>query len=211
MSIQKLDFGQPLFEIEYIEQEEYYYVPSKSVVINLAERKGKSFYIKGITVPPLKGTIVEGVAIEQVERALVVLDYDHYDIDDPDVIAMIKSSWKSLYACSGLERHQGIPYYKSSKVRVGGDTELNVCFAEAMAPSGPHRDHDRNFDEVHAQIRGFGKMQIFETNDPETFYQEYLLAPGCVHDKFYNEEGEYPWHQYHSITRVVYMPIEIDR
>lgn len=211
MSVQKLDFGQPLFEIEYVEQEERYYVPTKSVVINLAERSGKSLRIKGVPLAPLKGTVVQGVWLEDVDRAVVVLDYERYDIDDPEVIAMIKGSWKSLYECSGIERHKGIPYYKSTKTRVGGDTELNVCFTEAMAPSGPHKDHDRDFDEVHAQIRGVGKMQIFEENDTSTFYQEFILAPGCVHDKIYDENGEYPWHQYHSVTRAVYMPIEIDR
>ena len=211
MSVQKLDFGQPLFEMEYVENEEKYFVKPKSMVINLAERSQTIIYIKGIPLLPLKGTIVEGVWLENIGRALIVLDYEKYDIDDPEVIARIKGSWKSLYECSGIERHKGIPYFKSPKVRVGGDTELNVCFTEPMAPSGPHRDHDRNFDEVHAQIRGFGKMQKFETNDTSTFYQEYIMAPGIVHDKFYNEKGVYPWHQYHSITRAVYMPIEIDR
>ncbi|WP_434309571.1 hypothetical protein [Hominifimenecus sp. rT4P-3] len=211
MSIQKLDFGQPLFEMEYVENEERYFVKPKSMVINLAERSQTTIWIKGIPLLPLKGTIVEGVWLENIGRALVILDYERYDIEDPEVIARIKSSWKSLYECSGIERHKGIPYFKSPKVRVGGDTELNVCFTEAMAPSGPHRDHDRDFDEVHAQIRGFGKMQKFEENDTSTFYQEFIMAPGIVHDKFYNEKGEYPWHQYHSITRAVYMPIEIDR
>lgn len=211
MSVQKLDFGQPLFEIEYVENEEKYFVKPKSMVINLAERSQTTIWIKGIPLFPLKGTIVEGVCLENIGRALIILDYERYDIDDPEVIARIKSCWKSLYECSGIERHKGIPYFKSPKVRVGGDTELNVCFTEAMAPSGPHREHDRDFDEVHAQIRGFGKMQKFEENDTSTFYQEFIMAPGIVHDKFYNENGEYPWHQYHSITRAVYMPIEIDR
>ena len=30
-----------------------------------------------------------------------------------------------------------------------------------MAPSGLHREHARAIDEVHAQIRGFGKVQRF--------------------------------------------------
>mgnify|MGYP006953408013 CR=1 FL=1 len=61
MSVQKLDFGQPLFEMEYVENEEKYFVKPKSMVINLAERSQTIIYIKGIPLLPLKGTIVEGV------------------------------------------------------------------------------------------------------------------------------------------------------
>ena len=82
-------------------------------------------------------------------------------------------------------------------MRVGGDTELNFYLGtEPMVPSGPHKDYDRDFDEAHAQIRGFGCMQRFSENDPATFYQESNLAPGAIHEKFYNEQGEYPWHLY---------------
>ena len=212
MSIQKLDFAEPFFAVDYVEDEAEYFAEGKCLIINLAERSQISLYIKGIPVLPLKGTVAENVKVEGIGRALIVKDYDHFRLDDPDFIRRVKSTWKSLYECSGIERHKGIPYFKSPKARVGGDTEINFCFvSEPMAPSGPHRDHDRDFDEVHAQIRGFGKMQKFEENDTSTFYQESIMAPGVVHEKFYNEKGEYPGHQYHSITPCIYMPIEIDR
>lgn len=212
MAIQKLDFAQPFFEVEYVEQEAEYVCESKSLIFNLAERSGKALYIKGIPVMPLKGTVAEKVTVEQITRMLVVKNYDSFRLDNPDIIRQIKQTWRSLYECSGIERHKGIPYFKSPKARIGGDTEINFCFvSEPMAPSGPHRDHDREFDEVHAQIRGFGKMQKFVENDTATFYQESIMAPGVVHEKFYNEDGVYPWHQYHSLTPCIYMPIEIDR
>ena len=212
MSISKLDFASPFFEVDYVENEAEYFCESKCLVINLAERSQTILYVKGIPVLPLKGTVVEGTSVTNIGRALIVKDYDRYSLDDDAFTGKIKQAWRSLYDCSGIERHKGLPYYKSPKVRVGGDTELNFCYvAEANIPSGPHRDHDRDFDEVHAQIRGFGKMQKFETNDVSTFYQESIMAPGIVHEKFYDGEGKYPWHQYCSITPCIYMPIEIDR
>lgn len=212
MSKEALDFAKPFFDVEYLEDEASYFISGKSLVFNLAERSQTIMYIKRIPIMPLKGTVAEDVELVNIGRALIVKDYDRFRLDDPAVIQKIKETWRTLYQCSGLERHKGIPYYKSPKVRVGGDTELNFCFvSEPMAPSGKHRDHDRNFDEVHAQIRGFGKMQKFVENDTSTFYQESIMAPGVVHEKFYDADGNYPWHQYHSLTPCIYMPIEIDR
>ena len=80
-----------------------------------------------------------------------------------------------------------------------------------MSPSGLHQSHDRDFDEVHAQIRGIGKMQKYTENDLDTYFGEIIMAPGIVHDRFYDDTGYYPWHQYQSVTPCVYCPIEIDR
>ena len=54
---------------------------------------------------------------------------------------------------------------------------------------------------------GMGMMQKVESREWEEkqkvkVYQEFIMAPGTVHDKFYDSEGNYPWHQYCSITHV---------
>lgn len=41
--------------------------------------------------------------------------------------------------------------------------------------------------------------------------QELNMAPGTVHDKMYDSKGNYPWHEYKSVTPCVYCPIELDR
>lgn len=213
--VQSLDFAEPFFSVDYIENEEKYWVEKNSLVFNLSERSGKSMYIKGVPVVPLKGLVAKGVWVENIDRAFVVKDYMRCDINDIPTIQAIKKQWKSLYECSGLERHKGLPYFKSPKFKVGegrNHIELNFCFvSEPFAPSGPHQTHDRDFDEVHAQILGFGKMQKFETSDTSTYFGEYIMAPGIAHDKCYDSEGNYPWHQYQSITPCVYCPIELDR
>ena len=162
MTVQQLDFAEPFFQIDYVEDEASYEVTTKSSVLNLALRSQTTMYIKDIPVLPMRGTVAQGVQVTNIGRALIVKDYDKNSLYDEEFINAITSTWRSIYECSGLERHKGLPYYKSPKVRVGGDTELNFCLVtEPMIPSGPHRDHDRDFDEVHAQILGFGCMQKF--------------------------------------------------
>lgn len=209
MSVLKLNFAEPFFNVEYVEGEKEYFIKEKSLVFNFSRKEEELIYVKKLPVLPLKGTIVENVAVSDVASALIIKDYDRHAAD-PTYWASIKATWPTLFAISGLERHRGIPYYKSPQVTVGG-RRINLCYAEAMSPSGKHQTHVPDFDEVHAQILGFGKMQKFDTNEDITFYQEVIMAPGIVHDKFYDENGEYPWHQYCSITDCVYMPIEIDR
>lgn len=217
MSVEKLTFAEPFFNILFVEKEEKFKVEPMSIVINLAHKANKPFYVKGMPVEPLKATVVADVELTNVERALVFLDYAKVDLQDKATTEKIKATWRSLYQCSGQERHKGLPYYKSPKIRVGGDTELNVCYVDAYNyPSGPHREHDRNFDEVHAQILGVGMMQKVEAEPWEKehkikVYQELIMAPGTIHEKFYDAEGKYPWHQYCSVTPCVYLPIEIDR
>lgn len=210
MSIEIMNFALPFFEVRYIENEKEYFVNKKSLVFNLSHKKQRNLYVKNIPVLPLKGTIVEHIQVSEIDRALIVEDYEK-DANNPDFFENIKKKWLSLYSISGLERHKGIPYYRSPKVRVGGDTSINFCYAEALSESGMHREHYPDFDEVHGQILGFGKMQKFSEKDLSTFYQEVILAPGIVHDKFYDKSGLYPWHQYVSITDCIYMPIEMDR
>ncbi|MGK0318869.1 MAG: hypothetical protein ACI9JP_001048 [Granulosicoccus sp.] len=35
------------------------------------------------------------------------------------------------------------------------------------------------------------------------------MAPGATHKPMYNTEGEYPWHQYETITPSVFMAVEL--
>ena len=209
MSVTKLDFASPFFDVEYVENEKEYFITEKSLLFNFSVNEGENISIKRVPLFPLNGTVVQNVAAEGIKQALIVKNYDK-EAGDPEFWRRIKNTWPTLFQVSGFERHRGIPYYKSPQVTVGG-RRINFCYAEPMSPSGKHQTHVPDFDEVHAQILGFGKMQKFTENSDETFFQEVIMAPGIVHDRFYDDKGEYPWHQYHSITDCVYMPIEIDR
>lgn len=216
MSIKQLDFAEPFFSIDYIENEESYYVEKKSMVINIAEREHKNIDLSGErTIVPLKGAMIQNMTIRNIARAFVVKDVERTDITDPATADKIMHTWKSLYEMSGIARHKGLPYYKSPKFKMGegaNHLELNFCFvSQGMVPSGPHREHDRDFDEVHAQIAGHGMMRIYDYEDKENIHQELTMAPGIVHDKMYDSNGKYPWHEYKSVTPCVYCPIELDR
>jgi len=63
--------------------------------------------------------------------------------------------------------------------------------------------------EVHIQIVGFGKMQQCLERDIDTLYLEEPLAPGATHRPMYDKQGNYPWHQYETITPGIFMAIEM--
>lgn len=216
MSIVQLDFAEPFYSIDYVENEESYHVDKKSMVVNLAEREKENIELSGERfIVPLKAAMVQNMTVHHLVKAFIVRDVERTDLTDPETVARIKSTWKSLYEMSGIARHKGLPYYKSPKFRLGEGSEhleLNFCFvSEGMVPSGPHREHDRDFDEVHAQIAGYGMMRIYDYEDKVNIHQELNMAPGIVHDKMYDSQGKYPWHEYKSVTPCVYCPIELDR
>jgi hypothetical protein len=62
---------------------------------------------------------------------------------------------------------------------------------------------------VHTQIVGFGKMQQCREKDTATLYLEEPLAPGATHKPMYDEAGNYPWHQYETITPGILMAVEM--
>lgn len=216
MAVTQLNFAEPFFTIDYVEAEKELYLAPKSMVINLAEHEKKDILLPGgRIIPPLKAAVVQDMTLHCLTRAFIIRDFERCDLSDPETTKAIMQTWKSLYEMSGIPRHKGLPYYKSPKFCIGeGDhhIELNLCFvSEGMVPSGPHRDHDRDFDEVHAQILGYGMMRIYDYDDKEHIHQELNMAPGTVHEKMYDAQGLYPWHEYKSVTPCVYCPIELDR
>lgn len=212
MSVKKLDFARPFFEdVEFVENEAKYFVEPKSIVINLAYKTHGVIDVEGLPLEPLKAAILQGVVVNNVERALVFRNYDQYDVTCPETAALIEKTWKSLYEWSGQERQKGIPYHKTEKIALTDDTSVTVCYAAPMSPSGPHKTHAKDVTEVHIQLQGMGKVQLFREKEPETFYREFIMAPGSAHDRIFGENGEYPWHQYCSVTASIYVPVEIEQ
>lgn len=216
MSIVQLDFAEPFFHVEYLENESHCRIDQKSMVINLAEREKNNILLPGgRKIVPLKAAILQDVEITNLHKALVVRDFEYCDLTSAETVEAIKKQWKTLYEMSGIERHKGLPYYKSPKFCTGegrDHIEINFCYvSKGGVPSGPHRDHDRDFDEVHAQILGTGMMRIYDYDDREHVHQELPMTAGIVHDRMYDKKGKYPWHEYMSVTPGIYCPIELDR
>ncbi len=209
--IQKLSFALPFFTSMYVEEEKNLRIPGCCLVLNVDERGKRPIQINKIPLYPLRSAIVWGAEMEIPGRAFIITNFGSYSVCDEGNASQVKSVWKSLWDYSHLERNRNIPYYKSERAFVGGHIGMNFCLAEAGAPSSIHRAHETDFDEVHLQVCGSGKIQLFSANDPATIYQEFPLTEGQVNDRIWDEKGNYPWHRYQSMTRSVFVVVEIDR
>lgn len=209
--IQKLDFAEPFFRVDYVEHEAAYPIEKQALVLNMGRSEADFVGVRPVPVKPLRSTIVMNGTLEIEGRALVIHDYQRkFRIEDEEADA-IKKVWKSLWEYSHLERNRGVRYYKSPRTVVGGDTGMNFCLAEANIPSAIHREHGENFDEVHLLVWGTGRVQLLYKEDQDTVYQEFPLAPGNVNDPVWDENGNYPWHRYYSESRCIFVVVERNR
>ncbi len=169
MSIHQFQFPEPFFTIKAIHEEKQYTINEKSIVVNLGE---KSLWIKNMPLDFFKSTIVRKVKIRDVQRALVI---EHYEKNSKEAgfLDEIRKQWRLIYDMSGQERHKGIALWRSPK-EMFDNIDLNLCFINAGVDTGPHKEHNPDFREVHTQLMGYGKMQKFEENDLTTLYQEVI-------------------------------------
>lgn len=117
-----------------------------------------------------------------------------------------------MYELRPEERFKGLPFYHA----VGDNTltpRINIypdCIA-APRNLGLHQKHERDIDEYHCQVIGYGVMQNFHKKGFATKFQELHMAPEIVHDTIFDAKGECWWHQYESRTPAVFMGIHIAR
>ncbi len=207
MSVHPLDFVEPFFSVKYLLDEKDYTVGKKSIVFNLA-RKGIG--IKHQALSFFRSTVVTNMMITDVERCFVIEDFER-NTDHEALFEAIKKKWTLVYEATKAERHKGVQLWRSPKIRLG-NTEVNMCFAEGIPLNvGLHKTHwgGKPFREVHTQILGFGRMQQYAEQDLATLYREDPMAPGCTHEPMYDEDCIYPWHQYETTTKAIFMATEM--
>ena len=150
--------------------------------------------------------------IDNVVHAVVVERSDNYD-DDAQLLARIREHWPTAFEIRGEERLRGVEHYMSPKVWVGQIGFTMYHSASVPLNIGLHREHEfcpvPGFREVHTQIVGFGKMQQCRERDIDTLYLEELMAPGTTHRPMYDTAGNYPWHQFETITPSVFLATEM--
>lgn len=160
----------------------------------------------------LQSVVVVNTDISDVRHAVVVERFDNYSSEE-SLFEQVRATWPSAFYVRHEERLRGIEHYMSPKVWVGrygftmyhsGSVPLNV---------GLHRDHAfcpvPGVCEVHTQIVGFGKMQQCREKDVSTLYLEEPMAPGTTHRPMYDAEGNYPWHQFETITPSIFLAVEM--
>ena len=209
MSVLSIDIGEPFFTLRLIEEEASFAISGKVILLNLADHP---LNIKDQNLPPLSSAIVRDTNISNVTRALVIERFADYP-DEDGLMSKIRTLWPSAYDVRGEERLRGIAHYMSPKIWIN---QLGLTlYHSASVPLnvGLHKFHDfcpePGFREVHTQIVGFGKMQQCHERDIDTLYLEEPMAPGTTHRPMYDAAGNYPWHQFETITPSIFMAVEM--
>lgn len=203
-----LDIAEPFFTIRIVTGEARHDITGKTIVLNLSERPIR---IREQTLGSLQSVILKDTGMADVAHAVLVERFaDH---DDAALMTQVRGAWPSAYDVRGEERLRGIAHYMSPKVWVGRYGFTMYHSATVPLNVGLHRDHAfcraPGFREVHTQIVGFGKMQQCREQNVDTLYLEEPMAPGATHRPMYDADGNYPWHQFETITPSIFMAVEM--
>ncbi len=209
MTIQTLDLAEPFFSVRHLEHLTDYEITGRVIVLNLSTQPIR---VEQQVLGHLQSVIVADTTLQSVRRAVVIERFDAHN-DETALFAGVKQQWPSAYEVRQEERLLGVEHYMSPKVWVdnigltmyhSGSVPLNV---------GLHKEHpfcaEPGFKEVHTQIVGVGKMQQCRERDIATLYWEETMAPGTTHRPMYDAEGNFPWHQFETITPSIFMAVEI--
>ncbi len=209
MSVNTLDFAEPFFTVRIIRDSVSYPVSGKTILLNLADEPVE---IRDQRLGAIQSAVLKDIECENVKHAVVVERFADYD-DEVELMARVRRQWPSAFEVRGEERLRGIEHYMSPKIWVGQFGFTMYHSAAVPANLGLHRDHSfcpvPGFREVHTQIVGFGKMQQCRERDIETLYLEELMAPGTTHRPMYDSQGNYPWHQFETITPSIFLAVEM--
>ena len=209
MTLHAINIGRPFFEITLIEQESDFEVSGGAIVLNLSQH---SLRLEARQLTSLQSGIVRNARLQEVDWAVVVEGFEDFDNEDA-FCADVRRTWPSAFEIRGEERLRGVEHYMSPKVRIG-EVGLSLYHSASVPLNvGLHREHPfcpvPGFREVHTQLVGFGKMQQCRERDLSTLYLEEYLAPGTTHRPMYDAEGNYPWHQFETITPSIFMAVEL--
>ena len=208
MAVQALAIGEPFFALRLITDEPRWDIASKAIVLNLSTQ---AIQVREQRLSALQSVILQDTVMQQVDHAIVIQQVA--DVDDAELMARVRDHWPSAYQVRGEERLKGVEHYMSPKVWVGQFGFTLYHSASVPLNVGLHRDHAfcpiPGFREVHTQLVGFGKMQQCRERDVETLYWEEPMAPGATHRPMYDDEGNYPWHQFETITPSIFMAVEM--
>jgi hypothetical protein len=177
-------------------------------------------------VPPWKSTIIKGGTITRAERIVVV------NIpDDTNLGGVVLDGWdwfgnrydrfprtNPLYISPyDIVGEVELNPYKFANMSTDStfvdryDIRLNLWWGPAKTDALLHNEHD--FLEIHTQIFGFGRIQIYRECDLATQYREITVAPGETHDPIVRVIGDrdfrYPWHRGWTDTDAIWMAIEL--
>lgn len=205
--IQKLVFGEPFFDTAFIEAEERVRIEGCCLLFNACREGGEAITVsdpagaRSFTIAPLRCAVVKDTDVCVPGRALLIKNFGLPDLDDQLTYDLMCRIWPS-------ER----PFHKSVKISPAEGVHFNFVLVDRPnCPSGIHRTHDRELDELHVQVCGNAAVDVMASDDPNSTLASLSLAPGSTHDALWDADGVYPWHRYRSLTRSVFLCVELDR
>ncbi len=207
MSVMALDFASPFFPVNYVRGERGYAVREKSIVFNISD---EDLFINGRPIGFFCSTVAVNTEARHLMRALIIERFSAYPNEEA-LFERVRKTWVLAYDATHEERHKGVPLWRSPKINLD-NIAVNMCLAGGVPLNvGLHREHwgGPPIKEVHVQIVGVGRMQQYYENDPQTLYREDPMAPGAAHPPMYDVNIEYPWHQYETTTRGIFMAVEL--
>jgi len=119
-----------------------------------------------------------------------------------------RSNWTPVFEIFPFEVFRNTDFFRSPKIKLG-DLEFNFWYCGENFSCGIHNEHD--FFELHTQILGRGEMQKFFDKEASSIFYREILSPGQTHKPFFNTEQKYPYHQYKSVTKCIWLAIESDK
>lgn len=209
MPVETLDFAEPFFTVRLITDQPEYIATGKTIVLNLSADPVR---IQDQTLAQFQSVIVANTPVRNLTRAVVVERFADYP-DTDALMAQVRETWPSAFEVRGEERLRGVEHYMSPKVWLGQLGLTMYHSASVPLKVGLHKFHDfcpvPGFREVHTQITGFGMMQQCLERDVDTLYLEEPMAPGTTHRPMFDADGNYPWHQFETITPSIFMAVEM--
>lgn len=209
MTVEALEFAEPFFTVRLVKDEASFQIFERSILLNLAE---KPIRVQDQKIDYLNSAILTNTSVQAAEYCVIIERFDERS-DQNSLFEEVRKTWPSAWDVRKEARLKGVSHYMSPKVWVG---QLGLSmYHSASVPLnvGLHKFHDfcpvPGFREVHTQIVGFGKMQQCIEQDLQTLYLEETMAPGSTHRPMYDAQGNYPWHQYETITPSIFMAAEM--
>ncbi len=171
-----------------------------SIVVNLGGKilLEDGTYLKSFDSGLFRSTKIAG------EKLLVFEIGKELDVSEK-LANFFRKNWTPVYDIFPFEIFKNQDFFRSPKFKFG-DLELNFWYCGEDFSCGIHNEH--NFFEVHAQILGVGEMQKFRSEEEDSIYYKERLTPGGTHKPFFNKNMQYPYHQYKSISKCIWLAIE---
>jgi hypothetical protein len=220
-----LAFSDQFIKAQLVEDARDFHVDS-GVVINLSNEPLLVADSVPTVVPAWKSTVLKNGVIGKAERAAVV------DVRDRTNIGGIVFGEWDWFGNRFAKFPRTTPLYISKYDVVGEVTadpyvfsnnrgeirnldrysvRLNLWWSPAETDCYIHNEHA--FLEIHTQIYGTGRIQMFRERNENTLFREITMAPGYTHDPFVKVTDQrqwvYPWHRYYSDTDAVWLAIEL--